>query len=277
MYGKGDSTLNVIQKGFNTVQNGTIIWKDKMNYGDVWVLGRVSLPANFSGNYVLLFEGISGPSVYGDIGLDDIVITSGDVCQDLYSFKCQNGTYLTQDQVCNFVNDCPSGEEEQNCGYNRTDFETGFNNWNETSNGLYKWVRGANVNSVGPQIDHTTGLTSGYYIYVDSDTGTSNTNSRFSSPVLRNSWSSCQVSFWYQLNGNDIGAIEVYLNVSSQRSRIARVTSQTYNQWVKTTINLGRYRSAFSLDIEAYRSFKITGNIAVDDIEFTGILRIKID
>jgi len=160
------------------------------------------------------------------------------------------------------------GEEEQNCGYNITDFETGLNNWNETSNGLYKWIRDYNEIPNGPATDLTTGLTSGYYIYVASYSGTSNTNSRFSSPVLRDSWSTCRVTFWYQINGNSIGAIEVYLNVGSQRSRIARITTETNNQWVQATINLGRYRSAFSLDIEAFRSFKITGNIAVDDIEF---------
>lgn len=271
MYGKGDSTLNVIQKGFNTLTNGTIIWSDKKNYGDVWVLGRVSLPANFSGNYVLIFEGIAGPSSLGDIGLDDIAINNGEICQDLCPFTCQNGTCLTQDKVCNFVNDCLMGEEEQNCGYNITDFETGLNNWNETSNGLYKWIRDYNEIPNGPATDHTTGLTSGYYIYVASYSGTSNTNSRFSSPVLRDSWSTCRVTFWYQINGNSIGAIEVYLNVGSQRSRIARITTETNNQWVQATINLGRYRSAFSLDIEAFRSFKITGNIAVDDIEFKSI------
>ena len=143
-----------------------------------------------------------------------------------------------------------------------------FLGWNETSSGLYKWVRGSNVIGNGPIVDHTTALTSGYYIYVDSNTGLSNSNSRFSSPVLRDSWATCQATFWYQINGVDIGAIEVYLNVGGQRSRISKITSQTNSKWVQAIVNLGRYRTAFNLDIQAYRSFKINGNIAVDDIEF---------
>ena len=66
----------------------------------------------------------------------------------------------------------------------------------------------------------------------------------------------------------NIGAIEVYLNVGNQRSRAARITSQTYDQWFQAKINIGRYRSTFNMDVEAFRSFKVIGNIAVDDIEF---------
>lgn len=125
MYGKGDSKLSVIRKGFNSVLNGTVLWTDMKNNGDVWVSAQVSISNNFTGNYILLFEGVSGPSALGDIGLDDIKITTGD-CPNLCAYQCQNGTCLSEQQVCNFVNDCLNGEEELKCGYNVT-FETDFN------------------------------------------------------------------------------------------------------------------------------------------------------
>ncbi len=199
MYGKGDSILNLIQKTFNSASNGTTIWSDMKNYGDVWVNAKVSLP-NMISNYVLKFEGISGPSSLGDIGLDDIKITN-ELCPSTECvYQCSDGTCLTAQKVCNFVNDCPDGDEEVKCGYNTT-LENGTNGWNETSNGLFKWYRGANVLSSGPAVDHSTGLSTGYYIYVDSNLGTSNMNARFSSPLLRDSWSTCQATFWYQING----------------------------------------------------------------------------
>jgi hypothetical protein len=267
MYGSSfDSRLNVLRKYFNSDLNGTVIWTDMNNYGDFWNNAKVSLPNNIS-NYVLLFEGVSGSSSYADIGLDDIKITN-ELCPSTECvFTCSNGTCLTSTQVCNFVNDCLNGEEEIKCGYNET-FENDSSGWNETSNGLFKWKRGSNVIGNGPAVDHTSGLTSGYYIYVDSNVGTSNSNSRYSSPILRDSWSTCQTTFWYQIMGNNIGAIEIYLNVGFQQSRIFKITNPTNNQWIQATVNIGRYRTDFSLDITAYRSFKVNGFIAVDDIEF---------
>lgn len=49
---------------------------------------------------------------------------------------------LPLEKVCNFVNDCPNGEEELDCGYDEIDFQDGFKKWKETSgNGLYEWAR----------------------------------------------------------------------------------------------------------------------------------------
>ena len=199
MFGKGDATLNLKQKAFNSMLNETTIFTEMKNNGDVWINRKVPLP-NTVYNYVLKFEGISGPSALGDIGLDDIKITDGLCPSNDCVYQCANGTCLTSQQVCNFVNDCPNGEEETKCGYNTT-LESGTDGWNETSDGLFKWYRGANVLSSGPAIDHTTGQSSGSYIYVDSNLGTTNMNARFASPLVRDSWSTCQATFWYQING----------------------------------------------------------------------------
>ena len=72
------------------------------------------------------------------------------------------------------------------------------------------------------------------------------------------------------LKGKNIGSIEVYSNIGSQRYRVSKISDETFNQWRQISINIGRYRSDFYVTIEGSRSFLIDGYIAVDDITFMG-------
>uniref|UniRef100_T1K5B0 MAM domain-containing protein n=1 Tax=Tetranychus urticae TaxID=32264 RepID=T1K5B0_TETUR len=49
----------------------------------------------------------------GGVAIDDIRIDMG-TCAD--SFVCRNGMQLSQNQVCDFIGDCMTGEDEHNCG-----------------------------------------------------------------------------------------------------------------------------------------------------------------
>jgi hypothetical protein len=150
--------LSIIRKGFNSYLNGSVIWSNTNNNGDVWKYGSVSLPNNFSSNYVLIIEGKVGGSGKGDIALDDLKITNKKLCSSsgpsLCAFTCSNGACISEEKVCNFVKDCPNGEEETNCGYQNVTFETGYNNWKDLSTGSWKWTRknnGDNLNN-GPSV-----------------------------------------------------------------------------------------------------------------------------
>lgn len=145
-YGRGDATLNVRRKGYTAEFNqSVVIWTDKNNYGDLWVYGSVSLPTNFSSSYTLILEAISGPSAYGDIGLDDLKITQGALCPSKDSqcaYKCPtNNQCVPLAKVCNFISDCPNGEDEIDCGYNNITFENSTGKWVQSDDGLFKWVR----------------------------------------------------------------------------------------------------------------------------------------
>jgi hypothetical protein len=81
----------------------------------VWKYGSISLPNNFTSNYVLIIEGKVGGSGKGDIALDDLKITNKKLCASsgpsLCAFTCPNGACLSEEKVCNFINDCPNGED----------------------------------------------------------------------------------------------------------------------------------------------------------------------
>ncbi|GIX75939.1 MAM and LDL-receptor class A domain-containing protein 2 [Caerostris extrusa] len=93
-----------------------------------------------------------------DIALDDIEVTNKK-CYEVPNdaFDCRDGTHVNASKVCDFEQDCPSGEDEVDCG--ECNFEIGDCGWRETSSYYYeKWVRvqGEDEGKVnGPGYDHT--------------------------------------------------------------------------------------------------------------------------
>jgi len=156
MYGSGDARLNVIQQGYNVKSNGTVVWTDMNNYGDVWKYGSVTLPATFGSSYVIQMQAVAGQNTNSDVALDDLKVTNNAECPTpdlLCSFKCPNGQCIPLPKVCNFVNDCPNGEEELDCAYNNITFENGqVGKWTNNTNGAFKWQLGRNGNgaTTGP-------------------------------------------------------------------------------------------------------------------------------
>jgi len=159
MYGSGDARLNVIQKGYNVKSNGTVVWTDMNNYGDTWKYGSVTLPATFDSSYVIQMQAVAGQNTNSDVALDDLKITNNAECPTpdfQCAFKCSNGQCIALPKVCNFVNDCPNGEEELDCAYNNITFENGqVGKWTNNTDGAFKWQLGRNGNGL------TTGPSTG--------------------------------------------------------------------------------------------------------------------
>lgn len=109
---------------------------------------------------------------------------------------------------------------------------------------------------------------------MDTNRGSTNKNAQFISPTIKDSFSTCQMTFWYQIYGKDIGAIEVYSLAGSQKSRITKLVEQTNTMWKQGTVFIGRYRSDFMIYIEGYISSNVNGHIALDDIQFISITKI---
>ncbi|XP_078664596.1 uncharacterized protein LOC144907424 [Branchiostoma floridae x Branchiostoma belcheri] len=92
MYGSGTGTLRVLTK-----QQGTVprqVWQESGDQGDSWL--SKALTIHTTDPLQIVFEGTRGSSEYGDIALDDVVLTAG-ACRDCLEVP-------TQLQFCKSVN-----------------------------------------------------------------------------------------------------------------------------------------------------------------------------
>uniref|UniRef100_A0A672K266 MAM domain containing glycosylphosphatidylinositol anchor 2 n=1 Tax=Sinocyclocheilus grahami TaxID=75366 RepID=A0A672K266_SINGR len=80
MYGKHIGTLNafVKQKGQSTSDAGPV-WSLSGNQGDRWRQAKISIHPTAS--FQVMFEGIRGPGIEGDIAIDDVTLEEGE-CPD---------------------------------------------------------------------------------------------------------------------------------------------------------------------------------------------------
>ncbi len=102
---------------------------------------------------------MSGSSSNDDIALDDLKMLNGELCPPAESscaFKCsQNDQCVPEKSLCNFINDCPDGEDELKCGYKNITFENDdYGNWTIDYDGLYTWQLGSDGDGyyTGPEI-----------------------------------------------------------------------------------------------------------------------------
>lgn len=94
-----------------------------------WTLLTVTLNRTQHLNYAyelqVLIEGSVGNDGRSSIAIDDIKLTIGEC--DYNAVRCENGTLVSVEKICDFVKDCPSGLDEAGCG--NCDFETGMWVW----------------------------------------------------------------------------------------------------------------------------------------------------
>jgi hypothetical protein len=104
-------------------------------------------------------EAVAGSSSIDDIALDDLFMINGELCPSpniTCAFKCQiNDQCVSEKQLCNFINDCPDGEDEIQCGYSGITFENQvYGKWNFSLDTEYTWQLGSDgdIYFTGPAI-----------------------------------------------------------------------------------------------------------------------------
>ncbi|KAL5006371.1 hypothetical protein ScPMuIL_015177 [Solemya velum] len=185
-----------------------------------------------------------------------------------------NGTFtcsaekkvIKQTQVCDFMADCDSEEDEMNCG--TCDFELNMCSWRDQSSGKLKWSSGSNVSTVngGPLYDHTTGITSGHYVYLNSNNGSSLTGgAMLTGPLLQASSSTCQLQFWYYMYGKNAGTLKVMIEESSVETEVWEKIGSQADKWIRAVVDIGRVHRPFTVSIVMMRVFSSSGKLALDD------------
>ena len=75
------------------------------------------------------------------------------------------------------------------------------------------------------------------------------------------------MDFWYHMYGKDMGALNVFMNVSNTSLLLWSHAGDKGNQWLNGQISIKSSRS-FRLSVEAVRGDGDLSNIAIDDIDF---------
>ena len=83
----------------------------------------------------------------------------------LFLYRCKNNYCYSEDEVCDFTDNCGDNTDESTCSNVRCNFERGLCNWhNVNEEDDFDWTRHKGSTSsfgTGPSHDHTTGQTTG--------------------------------------------------------------------------------------------------------------------
>jgi hypothetical protein len=135
------------------------------------------------------------------------------------------------------------------------------------------------TSATGPDVDHTTGTSSGRYLYIEPTMNCLNKTASLITPVLDLSASSHPVlSLWYHAYGADIGSLHADIfdgNIVTEEV-VSPISGNKGNQWKELRIDLLAWAGKMiSVRIRGVTSCKDKGDLAIDDVmlsEFTGML-----
>ncbi|RUS87745.1 hypothetical protein EGW08_004491, partial [Elysia chlorotica] len=159
-------TLNVYVK---TTQNGqdAPVFTRFTSHGQVWTRADIEIDETEK-PFQIIIEGTYGD--YGSfLGVDDISVWNCNIssestlpegttlptpsCKDSSDVQCDDRSCIPQTKLCDFVEDCEDGSDENHCG--TCDFERDLCGWSDESLGVYSWIQKASFQMPQPFKDAT--------------------------------------------------------------------------------------------------------------------------
>ena len=147
--------------------------------------------------------------------------------------------------------------------------------WINVSNGTFDDIdwrtdnNGTFSSNTGPPSDHTTGSSSGNYLYTEASGGCNYQWASLITPCFDlTSATLPQASFWYHMMGTDIGElhVDVLFDGHWQLDVIPALIGEQSTQWNQGTINLSAYTGqVIALRFRGSTAGDFRGDIAIDD------------
>lgn len=152
--------------------------------------------------------------------------------------------------------------------------------WHLASPGDIHWEVGQGQTPTiltGPENDHTTSTVAGKYLFIEANDGQTGDFSDLISPLVDFGSGLC-LQFWYNMNGNDVGSLNVSAKSTTTAHNLA-LWSLTNNQghgWKPAEVTVpaaqdlhGSGIRSVRIHIRATRGPGTQGDIAIDDISST--------
>ncbi|CAH1790069.1 unnamed protein product [Owenia fusiformis] len=265
MYGSDMGALVVYVERENSVPEE--IWRQAGDQGSRWNFARLNLPV---GDYKVIFEGVVGSGIKGDIALDDINITGGlDITTKPQSTTKSTTVETTQKPTTterSKTTEIPLPADSFDCSFDNNN-PCGFTD----RTGDFRWTRfrGSTPSSdTGPNHD-ATGSASGYYYYIESSSPQKEDDiaSIMSGPL--DVKPNRQLEFYYHMKGIDIGTLSVYtISPNGVLNKIWTRSGQQGQFWMKARVPIpaGQYSIVF----EGIVGSGSRGDIAIDEMRVIG-------
>ncbi|XP_073714301.1 apical endosomal glycoprotein [Misgurnus anguillicaudatus] len=165
---------------------------------------------------------------------------------------------------CNYVLDCPLGEDEDTCG--PCNFENGQCQWIDVSVGPNRWNRVKVTNNTDPKTDHTTGK--GHYTQPNF-LEQSNNEALYQSPSLPISSAYCQLLFHFYMGGQGSGNLSVLFQTEDDKKLLWTKSRSSLTKWVPELLPLGKHNQPYRIIFSSQTSsLPYTQTFALDDISF---------
>ncbi|MED6241113.1 hypothetical protein ATANTOWER_028659 [Ataeniobius toweri] len=199
--------------------------------------------------------------------------TTVNPCQDNEFFCRQSAgkVCIPATLQCDYNPDCPEGEDEAGCG--SCTFENDQCLWSDASDGPAKWHREKASNNTEPPTDHTT--QTGFYMTVNLNLGSTQTEAKLLSPPLQSSSPYCQLLFHFHISTGSTGSLRVLMQQAEGGEAILWSRSHnTVSHWTSAQMPIGMFQQPYKVWFSSIS--KATGPIiytrdhvvAVDDISF---------
>lgn len=151
--------------------------------------------------------------------------------------------------------------------------------FNSIDDGIVDWIvdnNGTPTANTGPIVDHTTGLPTGNYIYLESSGCNFETANLESVCLDISGIVNPALSFYYHMYGANTGKIYVDINIGGTWSTIDSIVGQqqlsSSDAWLQKTVNLSTYPTNIKLRIRGIIGNGSLSDMAIDDI---GIISIS--
>lgn len=256
------------------------VWSQSGTQGNKWRRGEVFL--GLAKNFQVVFRAKRGISFMGDVVIDDVEflqcppqVSSNAPCTS-EEYTCSNGHCIQKDNLCDFINHCGDGSDEDTfiCkGFSgHCSFEFDLCSWRQSRKDNFDWLIKAGRTSAkgsGPSSDHTRRVPSGHYLYLEgSFPQAAGDVARIEGPLFSHRSKLCKMRFYVHMSGEGIGTLTVFIISEGQTSPQMNLTGDQGNYWQLREVSLSSNRD-FQVMFQGKVGRNPKADICLDDITFS--------
>ncbi|MFT7812312.1 MAM and LDL-receptor class A domain-containing protein 2-like isoform X1 [Arapaima gigas] len=291
-HGSSSGQLTLRLRNVHSASNDRVLWVQEESRQFFWERAEVTFSSAVCSKIVLEYK--RGTGAGGDVAVDDISFSSQCThdpentvlpqppspstpptpspsvtpckAEEFFCWLSVDLMCISASLQCDYVKDCPQGEDEENCG--PCSFETSQCEWVDITEERRGWYR---QKATG----HTTG--SGFYMSVNASQVPLQNEARLLSPSLPPSSPYCQMRFHFRVRWGGQGGLNVFLRESNGSETLLWTCCHSSNnqQWKAEVLSVGQMKQPYRIVFSSLHSGApdsagdAAHGVDLDDISFS--------